>query len=90
MKGSSRKSAYVHVCNTSAATHAATPIRGGARAALRKRTAAALISSATYSASPSSPCSAATVTGIVCEAEVAFWAVVREWRLYSLSKEPDP
>ena len=32
-------------------------------------------SSATYSASPMIPCSAATVTGIVCEAEVAFSAL---------------
>ena len=36
------------------------------------------------------PCSAATVIGIVCEAEVAFCELALPWRLYSASNEPEP
>ena len=36
------------------------------------------------------PCSAATVIGIVCEAEAAFAALALPWRLYSVSNEPEP
>ena len=73
--GSSKKSAYTNVCSTSAAKHAASAIRGGDRPAPWNSTANAAISSATYTAKPIMPCSAATVIGIVCEAEVAFAAL---------------
>ena len=36
------------------------------------------------------PCSAEIVTGIVCEAETAFWLVVSDTRRYSVSNDPDP
>jgi len=78
------------VCSTSAAKQAEIAIRGGERPAPVNSTANAAISRATYSASPISPCSAATVTGIVCDAAVAFSTLVCEWRRYSVWKEPEP
>ena len=93
VNGSSRKSAYVHVCSTSAAKHAAIAIRGGERPAPRNRTRKAATSSATYTASPMIPCSAATVIGIVCDADTAFSALACAallWSLYSVSKDPEP
>src|SRR5207253_9440870 len=61
VSGSSRKSAYVHVCSTSAAKQAAIAIRGGERPAPRKSTAKADTSSTKYTDRPMRPCSAATV-----------------------------
>ena len=51
--------------------------RGGERPTPRNRTTKALTKSATYNVSPMIPCSAATVTGIVCEAVVA-WLATRK------------
>ena len=62
------------MCSTSAAKQAAIAIRGGERPARRKSTQKALDEQQRRRApSPRIPCSAATVTGIVCDAEVAFW-----------------
>ena len=69
---------------------AASAIRGGERPAPLKSTQSAARSSATYTARPTIPCSAATVIGIVWEAEVAFSAFASLWRRYSVSNEPDP
>src|SRR5437764_2485912 len=90
VSGSSRKAAYISVCMTSAANAAATEARATLlRARLNSRPNAAA-SSATYSASPITPCSAATVIGIVCDAEVARCADTFSLRRYSRGKEPEP
>ena len=77
------------MCSTSAAKQAAIAIRGGERPAPRNSTRKATTSSATYSARPTIPCSAATVTGIVCEADVAF-CDGRSWVALVLGFETSP
>ena len=59
------------------------------RAPRASRTNAAM-SSARYTASPTIPCSAATVTGIVCDADTARRLEASSWRRYSRANDADP
>jgi hypothetical protein len=90
VSGSSRKAAYIIEWATSATKAAATAARSGTRRAPRNRRASAAASSARYATSPITPCSAATVTGIVCEAEAARSGETCSARRYSRANEPEP
>ena len=98
--GSSRKSAYSSVWNTSAENAAATTIRPRSRApgssSRRRRSRPpnssrnAATSTNRYAASPITPCSAATVIGIVCDAEAACASPFFSRARKRSANEPEP
>ena len=78
------------MCKTSAVNAAATAARRSeVQAPDHSRTKAAT-SRARYTASPTAPCSAATVTGIVWDAAAARRRELSRWERNSSSKLPEP
>ena len=88
--GSSRNAAYIHVCTTTATKPAATNARYGSPRAPPSSRAAPRRAARGRRASPISPCSAATVSGIVCEAETASLRAPKPCARYSSANEPEP
>ncbi len=92
VSGSSRNAAYIIVCTTSAAERRRDAARAQRRRAPREQAPERERPAARgRRSSPSAPCSAATVTGIVCDADVALLAPRRSpARRYSRANAPAP